>query len=142
MTGSLRAFTPNNRIPRGIYCRWMKTKTPCRAHAVRRCVFAAMRRYYANERKDVMEIAVYLLKSVSTVILLALLGAMLVRAVLSWFPSNSESTLDTVVFTITEPFIVPVRTLLERIEWVRNAPIDVSFFVTFLIISLIFDAIS
>ncbi len=89
-----------------------------------------------------MEIAFYMLKSVTTVILLALLGAMLVRAVLSWFPSSSEGAFDTVIFTITEPFIVPVRTILERIEWVRNAPVDVPFFMTLLIISLIFDAIS
>lgn len=92
--------------------------------------------------RDIMEIALYVLKNVTTVALLVLLGAMFVRAVLSWFPSNGEGVLDNFVFALTEPFIVPVRALLERIEWVRNAPIDVSFFITFLIISLLFDTIS
>lgn len=38
--------------------------------------------------RDIMEIALYVLKNVTTVALLVLLGAMFVRAVLSWFPSN------------------------------------------------------
>lgn len=89
-----------------------------------------------------MEIALYILKNVSCVALIVLMGAMFVRAVLSWFPSNGEGMLDNLVYALTEPFIIPVRALLERIEWVRNAPLDVSFFITFLIISLLFDAIS
>lgn len=89
-----------------------------------------------------MEIALYILKNVASVGLIILMGAMFVRAILSWFPSGSEGVLDNFVFTLTEPFIVPVRALLERIEWVRNAPVDISFFITFLIISLLFDAIS
>lgn len=89
-----------------------------------------------------MEIAMYVLKNVTSVALVVLLGAMLIRAILSWFPTNGGGMLDNMIYALTEPFIIPVRYLLERIEWVKNAPVDVPFFITFLIISLLFDAIS
>lgn len=88
-----------------------------------------------------MEAALYVLKNVTSVALMVLMAAMLVRAILSWFPGNGGGMLENFIYTLTEPFIIPVRSLLERIEWVRNAPIDISFFITFLIISLLFDAI-
>ena len=57
-------------------------------------------------------------------------------------PFAGDNVIENIAYAVTEPFIIPVRFLLERIEWVRNAPLDVSFFVTFLIISLLFDAVS
>lgn len=38
---------------------------------------------------------------------------------------------------MSEPFIVPMRILLDRFESVRNLPVDVPFFITFLLISVI-----
>ena len=88
-----------------------------------------------------MEILFYIIKSVVNITLVVLLAAMFVRAVMSWLPTFGGNMLDTISYALTEPLILPVRTLLERIEWVKNAPIDISFFVTFLIISLLFDAL-
>ena len=89
-----------------------------------------------------MEAALYILRTAAFYFLMALLAAMFVRAIFSWLPLSGDNIIETVAFTVTEPFIIPVRFLLERIEWVQNAPLDVPFFVTFLIISLLFDAVS
>ena len=89
-----------------------------------------------------MDALLYVLRTAAFYFLMALLAAMFVRAVLSWLPLSEGNTLETIVYAVTEPFIIPVRFLLERIEWVKNAPLDVSFFVTFLIISLLFDAVA
>ena len=89
-----------------------------------------------------MEAALYVLRTVAFYFLLALLAAMFVRAITSWLPLSGDNIIENIAYAVTEPFIIPVRFLLEKIEWVRNAPIDVSFFVTFLIISLLFDAVS
>ena len=89
-----------------------------------------------------MDALLYVLRTAAFYFLMALLAAMFVRAVLSWLPLSEGNTLENIVFAVTEPFIIPVRFLLERIEWVKNAPLDVSFFVTFLIISLLFDAVA
>ena len=88
-----------------------------------------------------MEMILYVVKTVTSALLVVLLGAMFVRALISWIPSLDGNALDSISYALTEPVILPVRMLLEKIEWVKNAPIDVSFFVTFLIISLLFDAL-
>ena len=88
-----------------------------------------------------MVIFAYILRTTASAVLMVLLGAMFVRAIISWLPGFSGGFLDALSYGLTEPIIVPVRLLLERIEWVKNAPLDVSFFVTFLIISLLFDAL-
>lgn len=69
-------------------------------------------------------------------ILMLLQVAMLVRAVMSWFPMG-ENLISNVVYTITEPVIIPVRRILDRFESVKNFPIDMAFFITFMIISII-----
>ena len=89
-----------------------------------------------------MEAALYILRTVSFYFLMALLAAMFARAIFSWLPLSGDNKIENAAYIITEPFIIPVRFILERIEWVKNAPIDVSFFVTFLIISLLFDAVA
>lgn len=63
--------------------------------------------------------------------------AMLVRAVTSWFPGGDESIIGIVAYTVTEPVVIPVRKLLERSETVKNFPLDMSFFATFMLLSVI-----
>ncbi len=62
---------------------------------------------------------------------------MLVRAILSWFPIDEDSTLNRFVISVTEPIIVPVRIFLDRFEFVRNMPIDISFMVAYLLLIVI-----
>lgn len=83
-----------------------------------------------------MEVFVELIKSMADGILMVLQIAMLVRAIMSWFPMGDNIVSD-IAYAITEPVVFPVRSLLDRFEAVRNFPIDLSFFVTFMIISLL-----
>ncbi len=81
----------------------------------------------------------YVLHIVSTVVVLLLSAvqlAMLLRAILSWFIMDSNRFTD-FLYGITEPFIYPVRLLFERLGWFQNLPIDISFMVTYLLLSLV-----
>ncbi|MBQ9080739.1 MAG: YggT family protein [Clostridia bacterium] len=70
-------------------------------------------------------------------ILWVLNTAMFVRAVLSWFPGDDETTLEKFLRIITEPVIMPIRTIFERFGWFQGLPIDISFFVTFILLSVL-----
>ncbi len=76
----------------------------------------------------------------STVFLLleAVQFCMFIYAILSWFPPNGEEgPIRRFLGAVTEFFVAPVRAFLERFEFVRRSPIDISFFVTFMLLSLI-----
>lgn len=62
---------------------------------------------------------------------------MFLRAVVSWLPGLSESRFGEFLYTLTEWVILPVRTLFDKMNW--NAPmmIDLPFFVTFLLLSVV-----
>lgn len=79
--------------------------------------------------------AVEIIKSIVIILLTVVQFAMLIRAILSWFPIDNRFV--DFLHAITEPFIVPVRLLFEKMNWFSGLPIDVSFFVTYLLISII-----
>jgi len=83
-------------------------------------------------------VAIFLLilKNIVIVFLTVIQLAMLVRAILSWFPMNGNRFTD-FLFAITEPFIYPVRMLFDKLNWFSGLPIDVSFLATYLIISIL-----
>ena len=62
---------------------------------------------------------------------------MFARAVVSWIPQLSESSVAKFLLIMTEPVVMPVRAVLGRFESVRSMPIDISFFVTMLLLSFI-----
>lgn len=62
---------------------------------------------------------------------------MLVRAIMSWFPIDEDGAFFRFINGCTEPVIAPVRTLLEKLNFFQNIPIDMSFFITFLLLSVI-----
>ena len=63
--------------------------------------------------------------------------AMLVRAVLSWFPIREDNPIVTVVHMVTEPILAPIRALFDHFGWFRNLPIDMSFLFAVLLLSLV-----
>ena len=70
--------------------------------------------------------------------LLAILQlCMLVRAVLSWFPIREDNPILLFTHMVTEPIVMPIRALFERTGWFRNLPIDISFFVAYLLLSML-----
>lgn len=64
---------------------------------------------------------------------------MLIRAFLSWFPPSDGNggPIRNFIYVVTETFIAPVRAFLERYDWARRSPLDISFLVTYLLLSLI-----
>jgi YggT family protein len=63
---------------------------------------------------------------------------MLVRAILSWFPNVNNSKFSYFLYQLTEPLITPIRKLLSKTS-MGNSMIDISFFVTFLVLFLVQD---
>ena len=83
-----------------------------------------------------MAIFLVILRNTVRVFLAAIELAMFLRAILSWFFAE-DSRLGNFLYAVTEPVILPVRLLFERLGWFQNLPIDISFFVTFILISLL-----
>ena len=83
-----------------------------------------------------MQFVLMLLQNTVVLILSVFQLAMLIRAIMSWFPGDSNK-FEIFLYAITEPLILPVRKLFERLNWFQELPIDVSFFVTYLLLSLL-----
>ena len=62
---------------------------------------------------------------------------MFIRAILSWFPSSDDSKFSRFLYVLTEPVIYPVRALFDKLDIGTSLPIDVPFFVTFLLLSFL-----
>lgn len=63
--------------------------------------------------------------------------AMFVRAILSWIPGADENKFGDFLYALTEPFITPVRAILDRIPLFQGFPLDMSFFFTFILLSIL-----
>ena len=62
---------------------------------------------------------------------------MMFRAIISWLPIDEDSILANFLYAMTEPVIYPVRLLLDRFEATSELPIDISFIVAFILLSVI-----
>ncbi|MBQ9760552.1 MAG: YggT family protein [Clostridia bacterium] len=79
-----------------------------------------------------METVIFILKNFVLVLLEVMQLAMLGRAIMSWF-DHGEGTVSTFLTFVTEPFILPIRRLCERMHWFENSMIDIPFFITMII---------
>ena len=70
-------------------------------------------------------------------ILTAVLFAMLLRALLSIVFMGEESKFAMIVYFFTEPFIMPVRLLLQKLNLFQGSPLDVSFFLTSILLAML-----
>jgi len=84
---------------------------------------------------------VYQLVYVVTTTVKCLIGLlqflMLIRAILSWIPMDEDNKINTFLYAVTEPVIMPVRMIIERFGWFEGLPIDMSFFITFILLSIL-----
>ena len=69
-------------------------------------------------------------------VIMALQAAMFIRAIISWFPMN-ENKFTNFLYAVTEPVVYPVRLLFEKMHWFEGLPIDISFFVAYLLLSML-----
>ena len=67
--------------------------------------------------------------------------ALLGRAVLSWFPEGGQSRIGAFLYVITEPFIMPVRGICNRLGLFRGMPLDMPFLITSMLLLLISSAL-
>ena len=77
----------------------------------------------------------YIIKNAAILLLSFVQIAMLIRAILSWFPIDNRFV--DFVCTMTEPFIYPMRRLFEKMGWFQGLPVDVSFMASYLLITVI-----
>jgi uncharacterized protein YggT (Ycf19 family) len=80
---------------------------------------------------------IYFIVNLVRILLFIVQAAMLFRAILSWFFMEDDTRVMSILYAVTEPFIVPIRALFEKMGWFRNLPIDISFFVTYILLSII-----
>lgn len=79
---------------------------------------------------------IYIFKQFILIFLDVISFAFLARALLSLFDPTGESRLSAFLYTLTEPIIMPVRILCERMNWFQGIPIDVPFSLTLLLLLL------
>lgn len=63
--------------------------------------------------------------------------AMLVRAILSWVAPESEGTLISFIYVITEPFIMIVGRVMERFGYQEGGMFNIPFFMTMILLSFL-----
>ena len=83
-----------------------------------------------------MTFVLQVLANVAVLLLSAIQVAMLLRAILSWFPMDSNRFTD-FLYGITEPVIYPIRRLFFKLTWFQESPLDIPFLVTSVLIVLI-----
>ncbi len=83
-----------------------------------------------------MEIILTLTVLTIRLILSAVTLAMFIRAILSFFPIE-EGAIHSFLALITEPFILPIRILFDKMGIAVGIPIDIPFFVTYLLITIL-----
>lgn len=72
-----------------------------------------------------------------SILLSAVSFCMLARMVLSFFPAWQESRVAIFTAMVTEPFVIPVRTLLYRLGIGQDSPIDWAFSLTCILIYIV-----
>ena len=82
-----------------------------------------------------MEFFIYIVKNAAVLLLTVIQVAMLIRAILSWFPIDNRFV--DFIYTVTEPFVAPLRLLFVKLGWFQGLPIDISFMISYLLITVV-----
>ena len=83
----------------------------------------------------------YVFANVAYLLIGAIQTLMFIRAILSWLPMLEENSITDFIYQVTEVVIYPVRCILERFPAVASMPLDLSFFVTFILLSVLQTAL-
>ncbi len=84
-----------------------------------------------------MTIVLYFIAKLISILLEVVCTAMLVQALLPLFVSPEDSRLYLFLCALTEPFVMPVRFILNKLGLLDNSPIDWSFVLAYILISII-----
>lgn len=58
------------------------------------------------------------------------LVAMLIRSILSWVLMGEENGFYNFLYVITEPLVMPIRSLCGAFGWFEGVPVDMPFLIT------------
>ena len=83
-----------------------------------------------------MDILIEVARSTVYILVTVLQTAMFIRAIMSWFPFG-EGRFSAFLYAITEPVIYPIRFLFDKMNWGTSLPIDIPFFITFILLSFV-----
>ena len=81
-------------------------------------------------------ILIEVVKATVCVFLTAIQASMMIRAILSRFPIDSNRFTQFLV-GITEPIVYPIRKLFQKLNWFQDIPLDMSFMTSFMIITVL-----
>lgn len=84
-----------------------------------------------------MELFIHLTVTFVDLLLGLVFFAMFIRAIMSLFMVSEDNKIFMLVFTVTEPFIIPMRALLDRLGLFQGLPIDMSFMFTSIMIIIV-----
>lgn len=85
-----------------------------------------------------MQGILYLLIASVRLILSAWYLLFIISAVLSWLPDIDNAFTD-FVFSVTEPVLAPIRDLFDRLDVSSALPIDLSFLVVMILLSIVLN---
>ena len=84
-----------------------------------------------------MENVFYILAKLATLLLDVVSISMMIRVILPFFVDVAENRLYILASVITEPLITPIRAIMVKLNIGQGTPIDWSFFVTYLLLSVL-----
>ncbi|MBQ7475478.1 MAG: YggT family protein [Clostridia bacterium] len=79
----------------------------------------------------------YIIKNTILLLIQATEILMFVRAILSWFPGDIDNAFTRFLYGYTEIVIAPMRALLDRFHLFESFPLDMAFFITFLLLVIL-----
>ena len=90
--------------------------------------------FFYSERISDVEVFLHFFASLIAVILNVVSLAMMARMIISLIFGHEDSRIATFLVCVTEPFIMPVRFIMAKLNVLQNSPIDWSFTFAYLLI--------
>lgn len=75
----------------------------------------------------------FVLVSFAVMFIDVLMLAMSARAIIGWF-YDGDGVIVRFLYVVTEPALMPVRKLFEKMNWFQDSPIDVSYGFTYIVL--------
>ena len=79
----------------------------------------------------------YIFRNIAILLITALQYIMFFTAIASWIPQLRGSRLTQTLYMLTEPIVSPFRQLLRRIPAMQTFPLDMSFLLAYLVLSML-----
>lgn len=84
-----------------------------------------------------MNIGVYLVLQSALLFIDIITIAMFARMIVGWFMMGEQNGITAFLYVVTEPVIMPVRALCNRLGVFRGLPFDMPFFITSVLLMVV-----